>query len=167
MGEIMIFKQGWGSHIPMLIKVFNASKGDVFELGMGPCSSPILHWLCRDTGRKLFSYESSPQFFRKFTDYFKGFHKGKLVEDWDNWNIEKKCGMVFIDQHPDESRADTAIKVANVSQFVVLHDTEPVNEHHYGYNKVYKYFKYRYDYKEYKIHTTVLSNFHRLDFLNE
>ena len=162
----MNFKPGWGSHIPMLVKIFNASKGDVLELGIGPCSTPILHWLCFDEGRKLVSYVSEPAFYNKFRHYDGGFHALKLVEDWNEVDLKKKWGMVLVDQHPAKERALSAIKVANLAHYVILHDTEPRNAKYYDYERAFPHFKYRFDYNKHKKGwTTVLSNYHKLDFL--
>ena len=164
----MNFKPGWGSHIPMLVKIMNVSKGDVLELGIGPCSTPILHWMCFDQDRKLTSYETDSSFCNKFKRYITDFHKITQVDKWEDVDIKKKWGLVFVDQHPSEERALSAIKVAKLAHYVILHDTEPRNAKFYTYDRAFPHFKYRFDYNKHKKGwTTVLSNFHKLDFLNE
>ena len=53
----------WASHYPLLIKVMQITSGDVLELGMGMASTPLLHWLCFDTGRNLISYENNKKYY--------------------------------------------------------------------------------------------------------
>ena len=53
------------THIPMLIKVFELTKGDVLELGTGYFSTTILRWLCQMAKRRLISYETSNFWYEK------------------------------------------------------------------------------------------------------
>lgn len=154
----------WGSHIPILIKTVLESEGSVLELGMGISSTPLLHALCADQGKFLLSLDDEEHFVNLFRKYKNDWHDIRLIKDW-NELMQSKWGVVLVDHKPDFRRAIEAVKFFD-SEFVVLHDTEPENEHLYGYEKVYPHFKHRFDYKKSKVHTTVLSNVHDLNFLH-
>jgi hypothetical protein len=157
----------WGSHIPVLVKLFSVTKGDVLELGMGIYSSPLLFWMCVDKGRKLVSYENSEKYFSIVGKNNNKLHEAHLITDWDCIDIEKNWDIVFIDTNPMDSRANLAKKVANIANFVVLHDTQSRDEIYYHYEEVYPLFTHRYDYTKFMPYTTVLSNFYNLEFLND
>src|SRR3990167_401971 len=148
----------WGTHILMLIKVLENSKGPVAELGMGISSTPLLHALCADQGRFLSSYENDPIFIDMFKKYKTKDHDIRLIKNRDE--IMPEWSVVLIDHKPDERRMTEVYRMAN-SDYLVVHDTE---------NDLYKYnfnsFKYRYDYKKFNVWTTVLSNLHGLNFLH-
>ena len=50
-------KKFWTTHMPVIIKFIQATEGRVLELGAGLFSTPLLHWLCAEKGRKLYTYE--------------------------------------------------------------------------------------------------------------
>ena len=61
----------------------------------------------------------------------------------------------MIDEGPAEQRIKSIKKLADNVRFFVLHDTEdPI----YNYGEIYPMFKYRFDYKKFNVHVTVLSN---------
>jgi len=157
----------WGSHIPVLVKLLNRTKGDVLELGMGVYSSPLLFWMCVDAGRKLVSYENSEKYFAMVGNNNNRFHEAHLITDWDCIDIEKNWDIVFIDSNPMDVRAKLAKKVATLANFVVLHDTQPQDEIYYHYEDIYHLFAHRYDYTKFMPYTTVLSNSYNLEFLND
>lgn len=154
----------WGSHIPMLVKVLPKTIGSVLELGMGISSTPILHALCADQGKVLISLENEKHFVDMFRKYNTVSHDIYLVNDWDKVP-HSKHGIVLVDHKPDHRRKVEALKFKD-SEFVILHDTEPENDDLYRYSEIYPEFKYRFDYKKFKIHTTVLSNTYDLNFLH-
>jgi hypothetical protein len=162
MTRIIIAKYNptWGSHIPVLLKILEMSEGPVLELGMGPFSTPLLHILCERAGRKLVSYEGDPYYVDRHVDFKSPGHEIYLAEDWDKIDIDNtQWGMAFVDQQ-DIARAPSAIRLANIAKFVVIHDSHPNHpKDPYGYEKIYPLFKYRYDYTKIWPNTTVLSNF--------
>ena len=151
--------KSWGTHLPVLIKLVNMTSGDILELGTGLYSTPFLHWSCYSTKRKLVSYDTNVQYIKYMGEYADTFHEVSLVKDWDDVNIEKSWDIVLVDQHPDSSRAKTAVRVANFAKYVVLHDSDLCNDLAYKYNEIYPLFKYRFDFKEVSPNTTILSNF--------
>ena len=159
-------KEG-ASHIPILIKAFELSKGPVLEMGMGPFSTPVLHWLCLDKKRELVSYENNPNWFNKNKIFETNSHKVTFVKDWDEIDISKiHWGVAFIDHAPNERRKVDIKKLANCADYIVIHDSGEYQDEHYLYSEIYPLFKYKYDYTKEKPYTTVLSNFKDLSILN-
>ena len=162
------FKPGEGSHIPVLIKILNISTGPVLELGTGFNSTPVLHWLCNETKREFISYESSPKYFEVTKRYVSDFHKVYLVEneDWDKVDVESRhWGVVFIDHAPGVRRVVELERVAQIADYVIVHDTEDRSDWHYHYSKGFPKYKYRWNYTIAYPHTSVLSNFKDLSHL--
>lgn len=132
--------------------------GPVLELGMGISSTPLLHMLCFDRDRLLVSYEHDQQYANMFRKYRSEAHKFKLVKNWDEVDTkEHKWSVVLVDHKPDERRVVEIQRFAWVD-YLVVHDSEPNNNHIFGYDKIFPLFKYRYDYTKARTHTTVLSN---------
>lgn len=158
--SIRDYNPQWGSHMAVLTKMMNRTTGPVLELGMGIYSSPLLHWLCRDQNRKLYSYEDNGAWYNVHKRTFANrFHRVHRIRNWDNIDIEgTKWGLVFID-HVASRRAVDAIRAADCAQAVILHDSNGRNEPHYHYSTVYPHFGQRYNYTKSHPHTTVLSNF--------
>lgn len=156
----MKYHPGWASHIPVLIKVMSLTSGPVLELGVGPNSTPLLHWLCFVAGRKLVSYESDKSWYDMHR-HFKGpFHEVHYVEDWNKIDIDNHAwSLAFVDQKPAGRRREDVKRLANNSQFVVVHDTQPEDDKFYGMKKPFSLYKFRYDYNKIKPWTSVLSNF--------
>lgn len=156
------YDPSWGSHIPVLVDVFNNSEGPVLELGIGVFSTPLLHALCVDNKRQLVSYENNPEFFKMHASFIDEFHQIKLINDWDKIDIESThWGMVLVDHRPAQRRNVETKRLMNNADYVVIHDSEPRLEGEYRYDLIYHLFKYRLDYilKPNHAHTTILSNF--------
>lgn len=153
-------KPSEGSHIPVLIKVLSISEGPILELGTGLNSTPVLHWLCNETKRKIDSYESIPMFHRAAWNYHNDYHTIHLVEDWDkDLKIDKHWGVVFIDHAPGIRRNVEMGRLAQNADYVIVHDTEPKSDWHYKYSNHFGDYKYRFDYTKAYPHTSVFSNF--------
>lgn len=155
----MKYYPGWASHQPILIKVMEMTSGPVLELGIGPNSTPLLHWLCYVSGRKLVSYESDRGWFDQHKHFHRPHHELHFVEDWDNINIDGPWSLAFIDHKPASRRRKEVYRLVNNSQFVVVHDTQPEDNHFYRHERAFARFKYRFNYTKNKPHTSVLSNF--------
>lgn len=152
------------THIPMLVKTFELSEGDVLELGTGYFSTGILRWLCQMARRILYSYESDDFWYQKAIRKPVEFHKViKIDRDWSEAKIERHWGMALVDHSPDETRWKEIKRLASFAEYIVIHNTNPKEAKHYGYEKIWKLFKYRYNYTKLNPNTTVVSNFHNLD----
>ena len=79
--------------------------------------------------------------------------------------IDKKWDVVLIDQTPDLSRKETAKKLANKANYIIVHDSNPEHERIYRYSEIYPLFKYKRVWDKDDRHATVLSNFVDLEDL--
>ena len=164
------YDPSWGSHIPVLVDVFNNSEGPVLELGTGPFSTPLLHTLCVNNKRTLISYENNPKFFNMHLSFVNEFHQIKMIDDWDKTGIENThWGLAFVDQRPAERRKVDIKRLVNNADYIVIHDSEPRLIREYRYDLIYPLFKYRLDYilRPNYAHTTVLSNLKNLAKLKQ
>jgi len=144
----------------VLIKSVLATKKPVLEIGSGLFSTPLLHWMCKDKGLRLYTYENVKEYLSFSKQFMSKTHRIRFVKDWNKVEYpDLEWGVVLIDHGPAEQRHIDAIKFADKADYVILHDSD---EDIYEYDKVYPYFKYRYDWKECKPWTTVLSNFKEL-----
>ena len=156
----MNYQPEWSSHLPLLVKVMAISTGSVLEMGTGPFSTPILHWLCFDQNRPLISYDNDRQYLELNKKFEGGLHQVKYVANWDEAKIEDThWGLVFIDHAPPERRHIDVARVANTADYIVIHDSQRHLDPYFHYKKIYGLFKYKYVYRKVKPHTTVLSNF--------
>ena len=159
------------THFPVLIhlvqKVLSVEFPclPILEMGSGLFSTPLLHWLCYERKRKLITCESYKHYL-DFANKFKTlWHEIRFVKDWNKEKFEDKMfGVVFIDHSPKKprTRADDALRFKDSADFIILHDAGSDSHEKYGYHKIYREFKYRYDWMGCLPHTTVLSNRHDL-----
>jgi len=130
------------------------TKGPVLELGSGFNSTPFLFWLCWDQKRKFVSYDNDLAWIAK-VDY-----PVIYIDDWNKTDIDNThWSVAIIDSRPGERRPIDAARLKDKADFIILHDSEPVNDKYYGYEKIYPLFKYRFNYTKVLPNTTVLSNF--------
>lgn len=139
--------------MPIILKLAERTKGPILELGSGPFSTPLLHWLCAEKGRELWTYEDIPEYLEFARKFQSRKHHIRLVEDWEKVDYPEGS-IALIDQL--EKRAETSILLKDKVDYVILHDSEAPEV--YGYDKVYPHFEYRYDWKFCKPYATVLSN---------
>ncbi len=149
-----------GSHIPLLIKALYRTTGPVLELGMGWNSTPILHWMCADMGRKLVSVEGNKEWADKFNDYRSDSHEIRVVDNWDYAiDDDRTWGLVLVDHRPDFRRRIEASKLVDRAGIILLHDSEPGMDKHYKYSTLYPKFKYVYKFTGLFPHTAAVSNY--------
>lgn len=151
----------YSSHLPILIKVLQLSSGPVLELGSGVFSTPVLHWLCLEAKRPLITYENYQEHFEMNKVFASPEHEVKFINSWDEAQIENThWGVVFVDHKPGERRVIEIRKLANIADYIIVHDTEPDHDKYFGFiDKAFPLFKYRYNYKRRRPYTSVLSNF--------
>ncbi len=142
------------THIPMLIKCVQHTTGSVLELGAGPCSTPLLHWLCQEKARLLITYESN-KFFYKYAKLFQSKNHRVRYVNWNDYKIDGHWSVAFIDQ-PSKFRCQAILNLKNNVDYFVLHDTDGVGINRY--KDVLAQFKYRYDWKACRPWTTVVSD---------
>jgi hypothetical protein len=151
----MNFKKGWSTHMPMLIKTVQMTNGPVLELGAGIFSTPLLHWLCAESQRKLVTYETNLEYLNFARGYRSRTHQ--IVDSLDkmakiHWSVVLIDGIAY-------SRVPAAIKLKDSADYIILHDSD---HSAYGYDNVYPHFKFVYHWKFCKPWTTVVSNFKEL-----
>lgn len=160
----MKFNPRYCSHFPVLIKVLSATNGTVLEVGMGPFSSPVMHWLCFDKERLLISLESNEEYVHLNRRFVSQNHEIHLVKDWNDFDFNRKWDVAFVDNER-EMRAPVIKKIAGNTNYVVIHDSE---EHvYYHLDEIFPLFKYRYNYTKVVPNTSVLSNKKDLSWLKE
>jgi hypothetical protein len=144
-----------GTHLPVLAKLLSITFDAVLELGAGYNSTPLLYWTCKAQNRYFKSYENDKSWCEKMGGFT------ECIEDWNDPKIEENVfwSIVFVDCRPALERHRLAIRFKDKAKFVVLHDSEPEIDKFYAYRRVWKHFKYRYDYTLLKPNTTILSNF--------
>lgn len=149
------------THIPLLVRAFEVSEGDVLEMGTGYFSTLILRWLCEMSGRTLYSYEGSKYWYDRIMQKPKPFHKVFYVPNFDDADIEHDWGLVFIDHGPNERRQKEIKRLAPYADYMVIHDTQPEKSFSvkgYHYENIWPLFKYRFDYTKYMPWSSVVSN---------
>lgn len=157
-----------GSHIPVLVKLLNLLPTDkpILELGLGWNSTPLLHWITKDLGTKLYSVESDSVWLSRFKQFEDKHHKIFPVFDFMDWSkcefledIPQNLGLVFVDHRPARKRRSSALFFKDRANFIVLHDSELADHPAYKYTPIYKEFRYKYEDTKFKPHTIILSNF--------
>lgn len=155
------------SHIPLLTRAFTLSEGDVLELGTGYFSTTLLRWLCEMSGRTLYSYETSNEWYKRATRKRVPYHKVFKINSFDEADIERRWGLVLIDQEKARRRHVDVKRLANLADYIVIHDTNPEFDRAYRYSRIWPLFKNRYDFTKYFPHTSVVSNFYSLEKFKE
>jgi hypothetical protein len=159
----MVLSKNWSTHMPMLIKLVQATNGSVMELGAGLFSTPLLHWLCAEKRRRLVTYEDNEEYYKFSKTFQSRNHHIRLVKDWRKVPIKGHYSVILVD-HTTKRRAKDAIKWKDNADYIILHDTEAPRC--YGWDRVYPYFKYVYHWKGSHPQTSVVSNTQDLSWLN-
>jgi len=161
--------KGQSSHIPLLLKYSEITKGPILELGAGLFSTPLLHWICAESERPLLTYEHNKEWFETARRFRARNHLVRFVKNWDEIdlteippNINKnysRWDLAFIDHEGDRRMVD-AIRLKSAAEYIILHDTNDVRA--YDPQKLRSHFKYRHDWTFSIPTTSVVSNFHKL-----
>lgn len=147
--------KSWTTHMGVLVKVLLASDGDVVEMGTGPASTPLLHWVCKDMNRRLISYENNTEFYNYARQYRSRLHRIIFVKDWDEVDAKTHRSVVFIDHAPSERRQVDAIRFKNSADYIIIHDTQAESV----YANVWQHFKYIYTWRQCRPWVSIVSNF--------
>lgn len=123
-----------------------ATNGPVLELGMGEGSTPILHDICREMKRPLHSYDTDRNYVTKYAELYpaeKDWHSICLIgrDEWDKANIDRTWSVVLIDHRPARRRHHEALRLANLAEYIVCHDTEPEIDRFYRFSSIFDQFK--------------------------
>jgi hypothetical protein len=149
----------WDNHRHLLWPALEATSGDVIEMGMGAGSTPFLHQYCEDNVRKLYSYDNSTEWAKRFIDLKSPCHHVGAVVSWDEISETHPApDVVLIDHAPGERRYIDVQRYANSAKILVIHDSEPAATG-YMMDKIWHLFKYRIDWKTEGAWATAVSNF--------
>lgn len=154
----MKLRKGYSSFFPVLIKAVQNTNGPVLELGAGIFSTPLLHWLCAEQGRKLATYENQQEYYRFARKFRTETHEVKFVTDWDKEDFDKKKWAVALIDHTAERRTIDALRLKKTAQYIILHDTQKEMNRYYKYSKIWKSFKHVYHWSFDIPRTSVVSN---------
>lgn len=144
------------THMSVLVKVLQQSQGNVVEMGAGPFSTPLLHWVTKEMGRSLITYESIPLYYEFARQFRSKLHRIVMVSNWNDVETKKHRGVVFIDHDPEVRRGIDALRFKDSADYIVMHDTQ---SKHYNYDQVWPNFKYEYTWKKCRPWVSVVSNF--------
>ena len=164
---------GYSTHIPILAKCISIFGGNVLEFGTGMGSSPLL---CTMIDGELCSFESNIEWYTKMKEgihenscscnlWTKPNHSLHYVKptDWDSiYDIvdwKKNWSIAFIDHAPAERRVVDIIKLKNLVDVIIYHDSE---EPGYGWRNLDGHFNSVYVFDMFPCQTTVLSNKYNL-----
>jgi len=152
--------QARGSHLPVLMKLLSMTTGPVLELGCGYNSTPVMHWACFPTSRRLLTMESNPDFFEFANAYIADFHEVRCVPTWDSVSVDvsEPWSLALVDHSPETARAPLAGRLAH-AEYVIVHDTQRQRD---GRTPRFPEFKFEWKYTQPRVHTSVLSNVHDL-----
>ena len=168
MAKQMHVSLAYGSHLPCLIRAMERTiykGGDVCEIGTGVFSTPFLRYSCMLSGRKLVSYENYREWYDFMLKYWESnvCHEINFVEKYADAPIDRDWDVVLIDQTPDSSRSEEALRLKDKAKYIIVHDSNPSNYKVTHYDKLYPHFKYKTDWLGDKNRATVLSNIVNLE----
>jgi len=159
----------YGTHLPCLIKAVEKTGGDILEFGTGIFSTPYLRYIAMLQDRLLVSVENFKPWYDFLLKYYENSdnHKMVHVEKYTDFSMvvripHRRWGIVLIDQTPDTSRAEEALRYKDVAEYIVIHDSNPSNDKVTKYSTIYPSFKYKTDWHGDRNRATVLSNFNNL-----
>jgi hypothetical protein len=157
------FEDSYGSHKLVLLaaSILTAEHGGpVIEMGCGHHSTVLLHQiLVLEQKRYLLTTDTDREWLSKFevnmSSPIHQFRHIQLTSEWDNVGIDRpRWSIVFVDHKPAERRVVDIIRLINVSDIVIVHDTGvPL----YGYERGLSQYPYRYRYNHILPPTDVLS----------
>lgn len=153
---------GWTSFFPVLIKAVQKTTGPILELGSGPFSTPLLHWCCAESGRRLVTFEDKPEYYNLARRFRTDTHEVYFVKNWDRVRFDRADWDVVLADHGHVlgQRAKDILRLKDHAKYIVIHDTE---EKLHGFDKIWPEFKYIYHWTFDRRHTSVVSNLTSLE----
>lgn len=162
----MTLSGNYGTHLAPLIQAMNKTKGPILEMGIGIFSTPYLHYQSLLSKRHLTSIDNEKGWVNRFKSsivsghrYENEYHTLLYVPNWDMADIEKPWDVVLIDHSPSERRIIDVKRLANLAQYIIIHDSQERKDREYHYSQIYPLFKYRTVWNNDPSEATVLSNF--------
>lgn len=153
------------NHLPLMFLAMEATKGEVYEFGMGHGSTPYLFEYCIRNKRTLNSYETVQEWADKFENLkYSNFHINVInVLSWDVvvddiYGQKVKGGVILVDNAPGESRKDILAQLVDFDGVIVAHDTEKEADGGYQMRQHFSKYKYVLNYKSDGAEATAMSN---------
>ena len=153
----------WSNHRLLLWEALEATKHlklPVLELGCGDGSTPYLQQYCKDNNLELFSYDSNYDWARKFGAVY--------MKDWNLLAWRKRYSVALVDEAPGEHRRVSLVNLAQTTEIVVIHDSEPEgwNASDYQVRPFFSLYKNMIDLQgsQGQAWASALSNFHELNW---
>ena len=150
------------THMPMLIKCVQDTDGSVMELGAGLASTPLLHWLCHEKARTLFTFEETEEYFHYAHKFQSKFHRIRRIKDWKDFKVDGHWSVALVDQSR-KARVPSILYLKDKVDYIVIHDTQ--REDVYRYAPIWSQFKYVHHWKGCVPWTSVVSNFKDTNWL--
>ena len=150
----------YGTHLPCLMKALEKTSGDILELGTGIFSTPYLRYYCMLHDRKVVSYENYKQWYDFMLKYWTSNknHEICFVDEYKNAPIDREWDVVLVDQTPDSSRSEEAVRLKDKAKYIIIHDSNHSNDKVTHYSSIYPLFKYKTVWTGDHNSATVLSN---------
>ena len=154
---------GYGSHKLVLLAASILTADDtkpVMEMGCGYHSTVLFHQIVvNEQKRFLLSTDTDRAWLSKFeANMSSPLHQFRHVaqtSEWDNIGVDRpRWSIVFIDHKPGERRVVDIIRLASVTDIMIVHDTETAGYH---YEQGLSQFPYRYRFNYLSVFTDVLS----------
>lgn len=156
----------FATHIPVLLACLQYTDGPILELGAGLYSTPLVNAFASQE-RYARTIEANGRWYGRVIAPLLSVsskHHELIHSDYEQARLlDHHWSVVLIDHAPARRRRVDMERVRTNADLVIAHDTE---EPAYRYEPVFAKFAFRYDFRRYLPHTTVVS--HRpLDWLKE
>lgn len=103
----------------------------------------------------LTTLESDPDYYWMCHKFKSKIHRVNFVENWADVRLRRHYSVAFLDHAPAWRRGIDAIRLANVADLVIIHDSDATD---IFLDEVWPHYKYCYDFKPCHPFTTVVSN---------
>lgn len=153
--------KNWTTHIGILTKVLLASKNNIVELGAGPFSTPLLHWIGKEMNRKVSTYESNKEFYKYAWQFRSKDHNIHYVKDWGKVEFKNRVGVIFVDHVDKKQKIKDAIRLKDSADYIVVNSASDEKD----YESLFKNFKQSYIWKKSQPYVAVFSNYKNLNNL--
>jgi hypothetical protein len=116
----------YATHQPVLYEIAQRCNGPVVEFGCGEGSTRLLHHVCAERGVALLTLDSEAEWLGRYSKTLASdLHEFRTVASWSDELAEieqQHWGLAFIDQGSWEARAETARRLADKAEYVIVHD---------------------------------------------
>lgn len=161
-----VWVDGCPSHLGVLAALIAGTKGPIVEFGSGFTSTPL--FVAASLNRQAVTIEDDCG----WRAFFNGLY-GNRLSGWhltspihrafisvhpSDYGVTALWSVAFVDSRPSRDRRGIIDRLRAITDFIVVHDTEPQREHIYQYGGILDTFRYRWDFRGYSPYTTVVSD---------